>query len=154
MGSFFLAAHVCNMWRSAVARPVRGNHDVALVRSTHGTEQRPWVASSHSRCEQEGWWRWCMRSSCNGTILAPTAHVLARNTQNGSHWQHCGALHRMCSPASFKLTSMRWKRSARSPRSSLHCSQVVRPLASAVLSRSTLSRVDLIDSESIFTTRL
>ena len=114
MGSFFLAVHVCNMWRSAVARPVRGNHDVALVRSTHGIGQRPWVASAHSRCEQEGWWRWCMRSSCNGTILAPTAHVLARNAQNRSRWPQHWLLHRMCSPASFRLTSMCSKRTASS----------------------------------------
>ena len=65
-----------------------GNHGFTLVVSTCGARQRLRVASASSRCEQrDRWVRW-NHGSCNGTILAPTAHVLARNAQNGSRWPH------------------------------------------------------------------
>ena len=109
-----MAAHTCNMRRGAVASPVRGNHNVALVMSTHGAEQRLWVASSRSRCGQGGRWRRCTRSSCNGTILAPTAHVLARNAQNGSRWPANCVFYHIRLPASVRLTSMCSTRTASS----------------------------------------
>ena len=114
LAPFFMAAHTCNMRRGAVASPVRGNHNVALVMSTHGAEQRLWVASSRSRCGQGGRWRRCTRSSCNGTILAPTAHVLARNAQNGSRWPANCVFHHIRLPASVRLTSMCSTRTASS----------------------------------------
>ena len=117
-------------------------HSVAQVVSTRGARQRPWVASASSRCEQGGRWRRWNRFSCNGTIVAPAAHVLARNAQNGSRWLHHWVIHRVCSPASFRLTSMRWKRSAGLQNPHLHASRALRALASAVLSRSTLCRSD------------
>ena len=117
-------------------------HSVAQVVSTRGARQRPWVASASSRCEQGGRWRRWNRFSCNGTILAPAAHVLARNAQNGSRWLHHWVIHRMCSPASFRLTSMRWKRSAGLEGSHLHASRSLRPSAFALLIRSPLRRSD------------
>ena len=114
LAPFFMAAHTCNMRRGAVASPVRGNHNVALVMSTLGAEQRLWVASSRSRCGQGGRWRRCTRSSCNGTILAPTAHVLARNAQNGSRWPANCVFYHIRLPASVRLTSMCSTRTARS----------------------------------------
>ena len=83
-----------------------GKHGFALVASTCGARQRLRVASASSRCEQrDRWVRW-NHGSCNGTILAPTAHVLARKAQNRSRWPHHWVLHRMCSPASFRTTSI------------------------------------------------
>ena len=91
-----------------------GNHDFALVVSTCGARQRLRVASASSRCEQrDRWVRW-NHGSCNGTILAPAAHVLARNAQNGSRWPANCVFHRIGSPASFRLISMCSTRTASS----------------------------------------
>ena len=122
-------------------------HSVAQVVSKRGARQRPWVASASSRCEQGARWRRWNRFSCNGTIVAPAAHVLARNAQNGSRWLHHWVIHRMRSPASLRLTSMRWKRSAGLEGSHLHALRAPRPSVSAALSRTPLRRSERLSGD-------